>query len=420
VGRKFPLQAVLGIVVLLGFAWLISENRRQFEWRTVTVGLVLQFLIAGALLTFEPVRDVLLLANVLVHGIERATTAGTSFVFGFLGGGETPFEVTREDAIYLFAFRVLPQILVFSVLVALGWYWRILPVLIHGFSWALRRTLGVGGAVGVAAASSVFLGMVEAPLVIRAYLARLSRSEFFVVMTCGMSTVAGSIMVLYANILGRVIGGALGHILIASVVNVLGAVIVARIMVPADRTTEGGDVADALAYDSIMDAITRGTTDGLRLVVNVGAMLIVLVSLIALVNALLSPLVLGDAAVTLERMMGWLFAPVAWLIGVPWDEALTAGSVLGTKLVLNELVAYIQLAAIPTDALSADARLILTYALCGFANFGSLGIMLGGLGALVPERRRELLELAPKTLISGTLVTCVTGAIAGLVYAPAA
>ena len=419
-GRKFPLQAVLGIVVLLGFAWLISENRRQFEWRIVTVGLVLQFLIAGALLTFEPVRDVLLLANVLVHGIERATTAGTSFVFGFLGGGETPFEVTREDAIYLFAFRVLPQILVFSVLVALGWYWRILPVLIHGFSWALRRTLGVGGAVGVAAASSVFLGMVEAPLVIRAYLARLSRSEFFVVMTCGMSTVAGSIMVLYANILGRVIGGALGHILIASVVNVLGAVIVARIMVPADRTTEGGDVADALAYDSIMDAITRGTTDGLRLVVNVGAMLIVLVSLIALVNALLSPLVLGDAAVTLERMMGWLFAPVAWLIGVPWDEALTAGSVLGTKLVLNELVAYIQLAAIPTDALSADARLILTYALCGFANFGSLGIMLGGLGALVPERRRELLELAPKTLISGTLVTCVTGAIAGLVYAPAA
>jgi concentrative nucleoside transporter, CNT family len=411
------MQALLGIGVLLGFAWLVSEDRRGVAVRGVAVGLTIQFALALVLLRFEPVRNTLLLANHVVYGIEAATRAGTSFVFGFLGGAEPPFEVTAASQIYIFAFRILPQIIVFSVLVALLWYWRILPYVIRGFAWILRRTLGVGGAVGVAGASSVFLGMVEAPLVIRAYLKNLSRSEFFVVMTCGMSTVAGSIMVLYANVLKNVIDGALGHILIASVVNVIGAIVVARIMIPSHETTAAGDVADALKYDSLMDAITRGTTDGLRLAINVGAMLIALVSLIALVNALIASLVVGGEVLTLERIMGWLFAPVAWLIGIPWVEANQGGALLGTKLVLNELVAFIQLGSMPPAELTEHTRVILTYTLCGFANFGSLGIMLGGIGALVPERRSELFVLAPKTLISGTIVNCITGAIAGLVYA---
>jgi CNT family concentrative nucleoside transporter len=410
------MQAVLGIVVLLAIAWALSEARRDVRVLPVLAGLAVQFTIAFVLLRFPLARDLLLALNGVVHAIERATTAGTSFVFGALGGGEPPADLAALGQMYVFAFRVLPQIVVFSVLVAVLWYWRVLPFLIHVFAWALRRTLGVGGAVGVAAASSVFLGPVEISLVVRAYLASVSRSEFFVILTCGMATVAGSIMVLYANVLGPVIDGALGHILVASVVNVVGAVTIARIMIPSDVTTEGGDVAAALSYGSTMDAVTRGTADGLRLAVNVGAMLIALVSLVALVNAVLS-LLPAAIPLTLERIMGWAFAPVAWLIGIPWAEAPLAGSLLGTKIVLNELVAYIQLAGVAPEHLSAASRLILTYALCGFANFGSLGIMLGGLAALVPERRDELLRLAPRTLVSGTLVTCVTGAIAGLVSA---
>ncbi len=412
------MQGLLGIIVLLGLAWLLSEDRRGVSPRAIAVGLAMQFVLALALLRFAPIRDTLLLANHVVYAIEAATRAGTTFVFGFLGGGDPPFDLTNGGAMYIFGFRILPQIVVFSVLVALTWYWRILPLVIKGFAWLLRRTLGVGGAVGVGAGSSMFLGMVEAPLVIRAYLKNLSRSEFFIVLTAGMSTVAGSIMVLYANVLGRVIDGALGHILIASVINVIGAIVVARVMIPSAESTDGGDVADALKYGSMMDAITRGTTDGLRLAINVGAMLIVLVSLIALVNAMIGAFSVGGEALTLQRIMGWMFAPVAWLIGIPWAESTQAGALLGTKLVLNELVAYIQLAAIPVTDLSDHSRMILTYALCGFANFGSLGITLGGVGALVPERRAELFELAPRTLISGTIVNCITGAIVGVVYAP--
>ena len=412
------MQALLGILVLLGVAWLASEDRRHIPVRLIVVGLLLQFAIAVVLLRFEPVRNTLLLLNHVVYAIEAATRAGTTFVFGFLGGGNPPFDTTDAGAMYLFAFRILPQIMLFSVLVALAWYWRLLPLVIKGFAWVLRRTLGVGGAVGVAAGSSMFVGMVEAPLIIRAYLKNLTRSEFFIVLTAGMSTVAGSIMVLYANVLRNVIDGALGHILIASVVNVIGAIVISRVMIPSNEASESGDIADTLRYSSVMDAITRGTTDGLRLAVNVGAMLIVLVSLVALVNAMIAAFVVGGEALTLQRMMGWLFAPIAWLIGIPWAESTQGGALLGTKLVLNELVAYIQLAAVPVTDLSAHSRLILTYALCGFANFGSLGITLGGIAALVPERRSELFELAPRTLISATIVNCITGAIVGLVYAP--
>ena len=409
------MQAILGVAALLALAWVLSEDRAAVRWRTVLVGLAIQVLLAATLLRVPVVSDALLLLNGVVHAIEQATVTGASFIFGYLSGGNTPFEVTAESALYLFAFRVLPQIIVFSVLVALFWYWRLLPVLVRGFGAVLRKVMNLSGAVGTAAASSVFLGMVETPLVVRAYLATLSRSELFTLMTCGMSTVAGSIMVLYASVLGSVIPGALGHILIASIINVIGAVYLSRVMVPETDTVSEDTVHGDLSYSSNMDAITRGTADGLRLAVNVGAMVLVLVSLVALVNLMLSSFEVFSAPLTLERMMGWVFSPVAWLIGIPWAEAQEAGALLGTKLILNELVAYLQMAALPLGTLSEDSRLIMTYALCGFANFGSLGIMLGGLQTLVPERRDEVLAIAPKTLISGTAVTCVTAAVVALV-----
>ena len=256
------MQGVLGVIAVLGLAWAIGERRGEVRWAPVAVGVALQFAIAFVLLRAPFVKEGLLLVNNVVEAIEVATTAGASLVFGFLGGAELPFEVTTANAPYIFAFRILPQILVFSVLVALLWHWRVLPVVIRAFAWALKRSLGVGGAVGVAASSSVFLGMVEAPLAIRAYLAHISRSELFVVMTCGMSTVAGSIMVLYAGLLAPVIDGALGHILVGSVVNVLGAVVIARIVIPEDGHTAGEGLADALKYDSVIDAIARGAADG--------------------------------------------------------------------------------------------------------------------------------------------------------------
>ena len=409
------MQAILGIAALLGLAWLVSENRREFDWRMLVTALAMQFALAALLLMAPVLSEMLLAVNGLVRAVEQATQAGTGFVFGYLGGGPAPFEVNVESALYLFSFRVLPQILVFSALVAILWHWRILPAVIRAFGAVLRRTLGVGGAVGTAAAASLFLGMAEAPLVIRAYLAKLTRSELFSVMTCGMATIAGSIMVLYASVLRDVIDGALGHILVASVINVIGAILISRLMIPMDGATDADETAVELTYAGTMDAITRGTADGLRLALYIGAMLIVLVSLVALVNIGLSNFQVGGAALTLERAMGWMFAPVAWLIGVPWSEAQAAGSLLGTKLVLNELVAYLQLTALEPTQFSDQSRLILTYALCGFTNFGSLGILIGGLSALVPERRPDFLDLGSKTLISGTLVSCLTGAIIGLV-----
>ncbi len=408
------MQAIVGVAVFVALAYLLSENRRGVAWRAVPVGIGLQFLLAVVLLKVPVVSQVLLGANKFVVAIEAATTAGTVFLFGFLGGGDVPFLMQNADEPYLFAFRVLPQIIMFSVIVAVLWHWRILPLFVKGLGWLLRKTMRVGGAVGTAGAASLFLGMVEAPLVIRAYLARLSRSEFFTVMTLGMSTVAGSVLVLYASVLQDLIPGIVGHIITASLINIVGAIYISRLMIPGDSVVGGTDSAIDMGYISTVDAITRGTRDGLMLAVNVGAMLLVLISLVALVNGLLSGINVFDAPMSLERGLGWLFSPVAWLLGIPWSEAPAAGTLLGTKLVLNELIAYIQLVQ-QADSFSPATQKILLYAICGFANLGSLGILIGGLAVLVPERREEVLQIGPRSLISGMLVTMITGALVGLV-----
>ncbi len=406
---------LLGVLVLLALAFAGSENRRAVRWRTVIAALILASLIAVAALKLPLLTAALQSLNGAVTTLSAATQAGTAFVFGYLGGGRPPFVEIDPNAGFVLAFRALPLVLVISALSALLFHWRVLPWVVLSFAWLLRRTLGIGGAVGVSAAANVFVGMVEAPLVVRPYLAQLSRSELFMVMTGGMATIAGTVLVLYAIILGPVIPDALSHLLVASLVATPLAIAVASLLVPGATTDDDKITLPREDVNSIA-ALTRGTLDGLQLLLAIVAMLLVFVALVSLLNMMLAlaPAVAGSA-LTLERVFGWLFAPLAWLIGVPWSESAVAGALLGKKVALNEFLAYLDLAALPAEQLSARSRLLLIYAMCGFANFGSLGIMLGGLTTLLPkERRTELSQLGLKSVGAGLLSTCLSAAIVGL------
>ncbi len=418
------LQALFGLVVFIGIAVLFSEQRRMLNWQLLASGLGLQFLVAFVMFRFELLQALLNALNRVVVAIADATETGSLFVFGYLGGDPSnvayPFSVDNPEATVILAFRILPLILIFTVLSAILWHFRILPLIVRGFSIVLRRAMGVSGAVGLSAAANIFIGMVESPALIRPYIKRLTRSELFVVMSCGMATIAGTVMVLYSVILGEVIDNALGHILTASVISAPAAIMLALIMVPAipkdSAQIAGGDAVDiSTDYHSVMDAIVRGTSDGLKLMINVGAMLLVFIALVALFNSalLLVPYSSNDP-LTLQTILGWMFAPLVWLMGIPWQEAQLAGTLMGIKTALNELLAFLALVDLPAESLSDKSTIIMTYALCGFANFGSLGIMIAGLSGMCSERTREIVALAPKSLISGTLATCMTGAIAGL------
>jgi len=416
-------QSTFGIAALLALAWAFGENRHAVSVRQAAVGLAVTLLTAIVLIKLPVVAKAFGAINDAVGAISSASRAGTSFVFGYLGGGALPFELKAPGAEFVLAFQALPIVLVMSVLTTLLFYWRVLPPVVRGMAWLLERTLGVGGAVGLSTAANIFLGMVEAPLFIRPYLGELTRSELFLVMTGGMAGIAGTVLVLYATLLAPLIPDAAAHFVIASVLGAPAAILISLIMVPetsAKRT--GGDLTDpAVAADpqshasSTMDAIVRGTMAGVELLINIIAMLIVLVALVHLANALLGLLPeAGGAGITLQRMLGYAMAPVCWLMGLPWAQAVTAGSLMGTKTVLNELIAYVDLSKLGTDALDARSRLIMLYAMCGFANFGSLGIMVGGLGTMAPQRRAEINSLGLKSIVSGTLTTCLMGAIVGV------
>ncbi len=408
-------QSLFGFLTLAALAWAASEERGAVKLRLVAAGLLLQVALAALLLRLPPSKEFFLALNRGILALEQATAAGTSFVFGYLGGGALPFEVSNPAGTFVLAFRALPLVLVMSALSALLFHWRVLPLLVRGFSRTLERSLGVGGAVGLSAAANVFVGMVEAPLLVRPYLRQMGRGELFAVMTCGMATIAGTVLALYASILKDAIPDVVGHILTASLISAPAAITVAHLMVPEGGEPTHGELREASSYGSSMDAVTRGTADGVGLLLNIVAMLVVLVALVSMVNQALGLLPdLGGAPLSLQRILGVAMAPVTWLMGVPWAEAQTAGTLMGTKTILNELLAYLDLAALPPDALSPRSRLILTYALCGFANFGSLGIMIGGLGAMVPERRAEIVSLGLKSIVSGTLATCMTGAVVGM------
>jgi CNT family concentrative nucleoside transporter len=419
-GAGIWLQGIVGLLGLCGLAWLASENRRAPPWRTIIVGLGLQFAIALLLLRVPPLRRGVGLVNEVVDALAAANAAGGRFVFGYVGGAEPPFEVIDRFNTLVLAFQTLTLVILISALTAVLIHWRVLPWLVRGFGALLRRPFGISGAAGLGTAANIFVGMVEAPLFIRDHVARLSRSDLFVVMCGGMATIAGTVFVVYAGFVGTVVPNAAGHLLTASVISAPAAIMVARLMVPPPPGAAANEATiSPPRYGGTMDAITEGTSTGLSLYLNIVAMLLVLVALVELANVLLgAATAFADTPLTLQRIFGWAMAPLAWLMGVPWSEATTAGALLGTKTVLNEFLAYVQLAELEPAALSPRSDLIMTYALCGFANFGSLGIMIGGLSTIAPERRPEIARLGLRSIVGGTLATCCTGAVVGLIGTP--
>ena len=409
-------QSLLGLGLILVVCWALSEDRSRFPWRLALGAVAVQVLLVLGLFGIPGARAVVRAINAGVDGLAAATAQGTQFVFGYMAGGAQPYPVTDPGALFVFAFQVLPLILVISALSALLWHWKILKWITQGFGFVFQKTMGLGGASALAVAVNIFLGMIESPIVIRAYLDKLTRSEVFLMIVVGLATVAGSTMVAYATILREVLPNAAAHVLVASIVSAPAGVLLARIMIP-EKKGQGGYFADygsLLKYDSSIDAISKGTMDGLTVALNISAILIVFVSFVAIGNGLLSvfPDVLG-APLTIERVLGVVFAPLAWLIGVPWAEASQAGYLLGVKLMLTEFIAFIQLGGVPAEAMTERTRMIMTYALCGFANIGSVGITVTGMGVLMPERRAEIIGMVWKALLAGFLATCMTAAVVG-------
>ena len=409
------MRGLIGILALLSIAYVFCENRRGINWRVVIGGVLLQTALAVLLLKVPAAIQALAILNKGVASLQTATDAGATLVFGFLGGGPLPYVETTPGGSFTLAFRVFPLFLVISALASLLLYWGILQKIVGGLAFLLRWTLGIGGALGLGAAIHIFVGMIEAPLLIRPYLKTMSRGELFALMSCGMAGIAGTVMVIYATILSAVLADSFGSVLAAAVLSTPAALAVAAIMVPF--TVDLGESAtldESERPGSFMEAIVKGTNDGIGMLAAVIAMLIVLVSLVTLINMALGLVTLEGAPVTLQRLFAYGFRPLVWIIGIPWTEAGSAADLMGTKTVLNEFVAFLDLAHLAPDALSPRSRLIMTFALCGFANFGSLGIMLGGMSAMAPSRRHEIVTLGPRAMISGTLATLMSGAIVGL------
>ncbi|MDH3581173.1 MAG: nucleoside:proton symporter [Hyphomicrobiales bacterium] len=413
-------QSLIGVVLIPLIAWCLSEDRASLRGiaalKVTAAGLACQAAIAALLLGIPASRVVFELLARAVTALQAATLEGVRLVFGYLGGGPAPFEMTDPQAGFILAFQALPLILVMAVLSRLAYHWGVLQRVVAGFAWALQKSLRVGGPLGTATAANIFVGMVDAPLLIRPYLGTMTRGALFATMTAGMATVAGTVLALYASLLAETLPTAAGHLIAASVMSAPAALMIARLMVP-QGFVEGPEQARVEIADppkSSMDAVAQGTVDGVRILAYVIAMLIVMVALVALANMILGAVATSlGFDLTVQKMLGWAFAPLAWSIGIPWSEAGAAGGLLGIKTVLNELLAYIEMAKLGAEALSPRSRLIMTYALCGFANLGSLGIMIAGLVAMAPERRIEIVALGPKTIVSGTLATLLTGAIVG-------
>ncbi len=406
------MRGLVGWVALVILAWVCSEARGRIPWRVVAGGLVLQVALAVLLIDVAPARAAVLLLNHVADALQRATDEGTAFLFGYLGGGALPFTELHPGASLILAFKILPLVLVISALGSLLFHWGVLQRITGAFAFLLRRVLGIDGPLALAAALHIFVGNIEAPLLIRPYLRDMQRGELFAVMSCGMAGIAGTVMVIYGTILRPVIPDALGTIIVAAVVSTPAALAVSALMVPFRPATAATavPVAREPALGSL-DALVRGTADGIGPLVGITTTLLVAVTLVSLLNQVLGALPGGW---TLEALFALPFRPVLWLIGIPWPETAAAGLLMGSKTVLNEFVAYLHLAALPPDTLSPHSRVIMTYAMCGFANFGSLGIVVGGMGAMVPERRAEITALGLRSLVSGTIGTCMSGALAGV------
>lgn len=422
------LQSALGLVALPALAWLLSERRQALRaapvLKLLAAGIALQFVIAGLLLNVPTLRAAFTYPAALVEALQTATRAGVQLVFGHLAGAPAPYDIKFPANAFVLALDALPLVLVMSVLSKVLYHWGLLQLVVRGFAAVLYRTLGIRGAVGTSAAANVFMGNVEAPLLVRPYIATMTRAELFATMTVGMAGVAGTVLGIYVILLKDQLPDAAGHLIVASVISVPAALIISALMVPealpapkasaADVSSKRVDVAET-GTTSFMDAVTQGTRDGVDLLVAITTMLIVAVALVTLVNLMLAAITAPFGTVlTLEGIAGALFAPLAFVIGIPWSEAAKAGELIGVKTILNEFLAYVKLAGLGEAELSARSRLVMTYALCGFANFGSLGIMIGGLVAMSPSRRADILDLAPRTIIAGSLATLMTAAVVGV------
>ncbi len=410
------IQSIFGLFTILLLAYLVSEAKRAILFKATIIAIVIHFLLAITFLKLPIFKEIFLLLSELVILIDTATIAGTSFVFGYLGGGDVPFATTNPGAMFILGFRALPLILVISALSYLLYYYRILPTVVQAFSFILQKSLNISGSVGLSVAANAFIGMVEAPLLIKPYLKTMTRGEIFSVMVAGMATIAGTVMVLYANILATKIPDAMGHILTASVLNVFSALIISMLIIPHQNNARTTSIKLPKLASSPMDAIVTGTSEGMKLLINIVALLIVLIALVSLVNQILQFLpTINDQTITLQGILGLIMAPIMFLIGIPVNEIITAGSLMGTKIILNEFIAYIDLLNLPADALQDRSKIIMTYALCGFANIGSLGIMVGGMTAMSPEKREEIIELGVKAVFAGVLATCFTATVVGII-----
>ena len=414
-------QSLMGFIAMYAIAWAISEKRDVINWRTVFGAIILQVIMFVLLFKFPWFKDASAALNDALNGVAAATRVGTNFVFGYLGASgnpaDAPFQVKDGNSTFILMTMALPLIIVVSALSSLLFYWRILPFIVNVFSWVLKKTIGIGGAVGVSTAANIFLGTVEAPMFIKPYLIKLSRGELFITMAGGMAGIAGTVMVVYGVILGPVVPDAIGHILIVSFISAPAAIAFASLMVPHEGDVTDGMIATGAEISSTMDAVTQGTVEGVAVFINIAAMLLVLTALIALINQLFNFLPAIDGQpITLQGIFGWVMAPIVWLTGIPWAESQTAGRLMGTKTVLNEFIAYLDMAKLSPETLSERSRVMMTYSLCGFANFASVGILIGGLGTMCPERRAEIINLGYKSLIAGTLATLSCGALVGIVY----
>ncbi len=415
------LRGLLGIVALVALAWLLSENRRRVEWKVVGWGIALQFLIALLMVKVPVCQDVLAQLNRVVRAVERASHEGGAFVFGYLTGGPSPFQTVDGSAAApsLFFFGPLMMLIVVGALSAVLFHFGILQKIVGAFAHLLRRTMGLGGAEGVVVAANVFMGQSDAPLLIKPYVGHLGRAGLMCTMTAGMTTISGSLMIVYASILEPVLPGiVMGHLVVASIISAPAAVMVSRLMVPAEPG-EADHETPKLAAEThgVVDALLVGANDGAKVLVNVAVMLVAIIAIVSLVNKALG-LLPFETPLSLERMMGWVMAPAMWLVGVPWSEAQAAGELMAVKTVFNEFVAYLALAQQPPDAMSLHSRLITIYSLCGFANFGSVGIITGTLTALCPEHKKMVAGLGLKAMIAGTIGTLLTGAVIGILLKP--
>ena len=412
-------QICIGFIGLVCIAIPFSQNRSSINYKHIIAAIFLQIILAFALLKIPFIVQIFAYLSEGVTALQAATQEGAQFVFGYLSNSSTsPFESSGTGNAMIFAFQILPLIIVISSLSALLWFWNILPLIIRAISKLFEKLFNIGGPIGLGATANIIMGQVEAPLLVRPYLSKMSEKELLILMTAGMSTVSGSIMIALVSMLAPQFPdiNLIQHLVSASILSIPAAIMYANIMIPSSEVTNFDGNSVPKVYDSSMDAITRGTRDGLDICLNVGAILIAFIALVSLLNSLLGILGgwIGISDLSLQLILGFIFFPIVWLMGVPLSETLASAELLGLKTALNEFVAYGALANIEPGALSDRSKLITLYALCGFANFSSVGILVSGIGAMAPERKNDLIKVSIKALIGATLASCMTGLVIGI------